>query len=83
VHVLHRPAALVQRAGGYGWGVRAWHHPAMQLTFLGGSRTVTGSRFLLDTGRARILVDCGVFQGSPHEVMLDSARLRRHEVVAL
>jgi len=55
----------------------------MQLTFLGGSRTVTGSRFLLDTGRARILVDCGVFQGSPHEVMLDSARLRRHEVVAL
>jgi len=41
----------------------------MQLTFLGGARTVTGSRFLLDTGRARVLVDCGMFQGSPHEVM--------------
>lgn len=41
----------------------------MQLTFLGGARTVTGSRFLLDTGRARVLVDCGMFQGSPNEVM--------------
>ena len=41
----------------------------MQLTFLGAARTVTGSRFLLDTGKARILIDSGMFQGSPHEVI--------------
>ncbi len=33
------------------------------ITFLGGTGTVTGSRFLLDTGRARVLIDCGLFQG--------------------
>jgi metallo-beta-lactamase family protein len=31
--------------------------------FLGAAGTVTGSRFLLDTPRARVLVDCGLFQG--------------------
>lgn len=31
--------------------------------FLGGAGTVTGSRFLVDTPRARVLVDCGLFQG--------------------
>ncbi len=41
----------------------------MQLAFLGGATTVTGSRFLLSTGRARVLVDCGMFQGSPNEVI--------------
>ncbi len=33
------------------------------LTFLGGAHTVTGSKTLLDTGEARVLVDCGLFQG--------------------
>lgn len=33
------------------------------LTFLGGTRTVTGSRFLLTAGRTHVLVDCGLFQG--------------------
>ncbi|MGE0680027.1 MAG: MBL fold metallo-hydrolase RNA specificity domain-containing protein [Candidatus Binatia bacterium] len=33
------------------------------LRFLGAAGTVTGSRFLIDTPRARILVDCGLFQG--------------------
>jgi metallo-beta-lactamase family protein len=37
------------------------------LTFLGGAATVTGSQYLLETGRARILVDCGLFQGLPNE----------------
>jgi metallo-beta-lactamase family protein len=41
----------------------------MELTFLGGARTVTGSRHLVDTGRARVLVDCGMFQGGPDESM--------------
>ena len=39
----------------------------MQLQFLGAATTVTGSQFLLTTGSARILVDCGMFQGSPNE----------------
>jgi metallo-beta-lactamase family protein len=33
------------------------------LRFLGAAGTVTGSRFLLDTPHARVLVDCGLFQG--------------------
>ena len=32
------------------------------LSFLGAARTVTGSRFLLETPAARILVDCGLCQ---------------------
>ncbi len=39
----------------------------MHLHFLGGARTVTGSQFLLETSRARVLIDCGMFQGSPNE----------------
>jgi metallo-beta-lactamase family protein len=34
------------------------------LQFLGGSNTVTGSKFLIDTEKTRFLVDCGMFQGS-------------------
>ena len=34
-----------------------------QLTFLGANATVTGSRYLVDAGGARVLVDCGMFQG--------------------
>ncbi|NUP46610.1 MAG: MBL fold metallo-hydrolase [Catenulispora sp.] len=33
------------------------------LTFLGGAGTVTGSKYLVETGRASVLVDCGLFQG--------------------
>lgn len=35
----------------------------MTLSFLGAARTVTGSKYLLQTGHTRILVDCGMFQG--------------------
>jgi metallo-beta-lactamase family protein len=35
----------------------------MKLRFLGAAETVTGSRFLLDCDEARILIDCGLFQG--------------------
>lgn len=37
--------------------------PRPLITFLGAARTVTGSKFLVDTPRARVLVDCGLFQG--------------------
>ncbi len=33
------------------------------LTFLGGTGTVTGSRFLVDTAASRVLVDAGLYQG--------------------
>lgn len=33
------------------------------LTFLGATRTVTGSKTLVDSGGTRVLVDCGLFQG--------------------
>ena len=41
----------------------------MEIHFLGGATTVTGSQFLLVTERARVLVDCGMFQGSPNEAV--------------
>ena len=41
----------------------------MQLQFLGAATTVTGSQFLLTTSQARVLVDCGMFQGSPNEAI--------------
>lgn len=36
----------------------------MKIQFCGATRTVTGSCFLLDTGKTKILVDCGAFQGT-------------------
>jgi metallo-beta-lactamase family protein len=35
----------------------------MRLTFLGAATTVTGSKYFLETGKQRILIDCGLFQG--------------------
>ncbi|MCD6039694.1 MAG: Metallo-beta lactamase family protein [Gammaproteobacteria bacterium] len=35
----------------------------MQLTFLGATNTVTGSKFLLSLNNKKILIDCGLFQG--------------------
>jgi metallo-beta-lactamase family protein len=34
-----------------------------RLEFWGGVGTVTGSKYLIDSGRGRVLVDCGLFQG--------------------
>lgn len=35
----------------------------MQLTFLGATNTVTGSKYLLTVNSKKILIDCGLFQG--------------------
>ena len=43
----------------------------MKLSFHGACRSVTGSCFLVDTGRARVLVDCGMVQGSKTEKELN------------
>lgn len=34
-----------------------------RITFLGGVGTVTGSKYLIESDRTRLLVDCGLFQG--------------------
>jgi metallo-beta-lactamase family protein len=36
---------------------------ALQIQFFGATNTVTGSRYMLQAGNHRILVDCGLFQG--------------------
>ncbi|CAM2758964.1 Metallo-beta-lactamase family protein, RNA-specific [Legionella steigerwaltii] len=41
----------------------------MQITFLGATGTVTGSKYLLSFDKTNILVDCGLFQG-PKELRL-------------
>jgi metallo-beta-lactamase family protein len=45
----------------------------ISLTFLGATRTVTGSKYLLEINGRRLLVDCGMFQG------LKELRLRNWE----
>ncbi len=39
----------------------------MQITFYGAVREVTGSMHLIETGKNRILLDCGMFQGRRKE----------------
>jgi metallo-beta-lactamase family protein len=41
---------------------------SIEIQFLGAAGTVTGSQFLVTVGARRVLVDCGMFQGSPEEV---------------
>lgn len=45
----------------------------MKLTFLGATGTVTGSKYLLEDGDKKFLIDCGLFQG------LKELRLRNWE----
>jgi len=41
---------------------------SISIQFLGAAGCVTGSQFLVSAGERRVLVDCGMFQGSPEEV---------------
>jgi metallo-beta-lactamase family protein len=41
--------------------------PMASLSFWGAAGTVTGSKYLIETQRSRVLIDCGLFQG-PHEL---------------
>lgn len=38
----------------------------INLKFLGGAGTVTGSKTLIEIGNTRVLIDCGLFQGLKH-----------------
>ncbi|MDQ3148822.1 MAG: MBL fold metallo-hydrolase, partial [Chloroflexota bacterium] len=40
----------------------------MSIQFLGAAGCVTGSQFLVTAADRRVLIDCGMFQGSPEEV---------------
>jgi len=40
----------------------------IEIQFLGAAGCVTGSQFLVTVGQRHVLVDCGMFQGSPEEV---------------
>jgi metallo-beta-lactamase family protein len=40
----------------------------IELQFLGAAGCVTGSQFLVSVAERRVLVDCGMFQGSPEEI---------------
>lgn len=46
----------------------------MKIKFLGAAKTVTGSSYLLDTGREKILIDCGLYQGEPELEARNSLR---------
>lgn len=55
----------------FAWDLEPWAilgaRMSQRITFHGAARTVTGSRHLLEVGKRRILVDCGLFQG-PSEI---------------
>ena len=44
----------------------------MKITFLGATRTVTGSNFLVEGAGKRFLVDCGMWQGKAEQEMENS-----------
>jgi len=43
----------------------------MKLTFYGGAKSVTGANYLLEEGCLRIIVDCGLYQGSKYATELN------------
>jgi metallo-beta-lactamase family protein len=55
------PALLPYVVAGRGHNIQA--QMALSLRFHGGVGTVTGSKFMLDAGGHRLLIDCGLFQG--------------------
>ena len=46
-----------------------------KITFLGASGCVTGSKYLVEAGGRRLLLDCGLFQGNKQLRLLNWERL--------
>ena len=44
----------------------------MKITFLGATRTVTGSNILVETKEKKFIMDCGLYQGQEKEIMLNT-----------
>ncbi len=44
----------------------------MKITFLGATKTVTGSNVLIETKDKKFLLDCGLYQGQQKEIMLNT-----------
>ena len=44
----------------------------MKITFLGATRTVTGSNVLIETKDKKFLLDCGLYQGQQKEIALNT-----------
>lgn len=44
----------------------------MKITFLGATRTVTGSNVLVETKDKKFIMDCGLYQGQEKEIMLNA-----------
>lgn len=44
----------------------------MKITFLGATKTVTGSNILIETKDKKFLLDCGLYQGQQKEIMLNT-----------
>jgi metallo-beta-lactamase family protein len=44
------------------------------IMFLGAAGTVTGSKYLVDTGKSHFMVDCGMFQGIKQQRLLNWAK---------
>jgi len=63
---LHQPGARRLRCNRTVATLISRKGASMKLTFLGAAQTVTGSKYLLEHGTQRILVDCGLFQGAKH-----------------
>jgi metallo-beta-lactamase family protein len=41
----------------------------MNITFLGATKTVTGSNFLVEGAGKKFLVDCGMYQGKATDIL--------------
>lgn len=57
----------------------------MKITFLGAAGEVTGSQHLIECGKLRVLLDCGLFQGHRNESRIKNQKFacRPHDVDAV
>ena len=50
----------------------------LKITFLGATRTVTGSNLLIETKEKKFILDCGLYQGQDKEIMLNKDQFMFH-----